>query len=111
MVPIDNNFLEELGLGSVPQEEKDKMVAHIQLTLQDRIGAVMETKLNESQLDEFDNILSSGDIEATKAWLGTNLSDYDQIVQEEIRKIKEEIKPQVASIVQNPANSAPPTSL
>lgn len=112
MAKIDDTFLEELGLSSVPQDEKNKMLVHIQQILQDRIGTIAEKTLSEEKRDELDRLATGPDCPSSIApWLEINLPGYQAIVEEEVRKIREEIKPQVASIVQNPANSAPPTSL
>lgn len=97
---IDNNYLEELGLGSIPQDEKDRMLADIRETLADRIGAQVETRLDEAKLDEFDGVIGQNDQAATNAWLENNLPDYKQIVEEEMKKIRADIEPQVAPIVQ-----------
>ena len=100
MFNIDDNFLQELGLGIIPQEEKDKMLAHIKQTLQDRIGTQVETRLDEAKLDEFDGVIGQNDQAAINAWLENNLPDYKQIVEEEMGKIRTDIEPQVAAIVQ-----------
>jgi hypothetical protein len=64
MFQIDDKFLSELGLGALPQSEKDKMKAHIYETLEMQVGMRLASGMTEAQLDEFEGFMS-GDV--TKA--------------------------------------------
>lgn len=97
MINIDYNFLDELGLGAVDSQEKDLMIADIKAALQSRLGEAVEQKLDDQKAEELAN-LSEEKPETVEAWLQTNLPDYQQIIEQEIQKIKTEIKPQVAGI-------------
>ena len=99
---ITEQFLNDLGLGSVSEEEKARMLAHIQETLEERIGARIEQAVNDdTKMDEFDNLSAGGDKQAVSNWLNQNVPNHHHIVAEELEKIKTEIRPQVASIVQS----------
>jgi len=104
---IDDKFLEELGLGSVPEEEKERMIADTQETLQERIGKRADEALTDETRQQLEALIDdpSGDQEAVKNWLATNLPNYNQIVAEELERIKEEIRPQVAGILQTLSSS------
>ncbi len=100
MQALTNALLDELGLGSIPQDEKDRMLADIEEALASQVGHRAEELLSEEKLDELDKLTDSGSgQEEINSWLGTNLANYQQIVDEELAKIKNEIKPQVEGIV------------
>jgi len=97
---IDNNFLASLGLGSIPEEEKKRMLLDIAENLMAKVGLRVEAQLNEDQLQAYDQLLENSDASAIQQWLQTNVPDYQRIVSEEIDKLREEIKPQVPGILQ-----------
>ena len=53
MFQLDDNLLRELGLGSLPPAEKNKMLAHIYETLELRVGMKLAEQMTDAQLDEF----------------------------------------------------------
>lgn len=103
---IDNNFLADLGLASIPEEEKRLMIVDIYKLLSARIGERAEQALDEAKQEEFGQTLDSGDQEAVTAWLANNLPNYQAIVSEEVEKVKEEIRPQVPGIVAEFSNQS-----
>lgn len=98
MTPIDNAFLDSLGLQDVPADEKQLMIADIQETLAERIGSRAEGLLDEAKLDELDKVAENNPA-GVKDWLYANLPNYQQVVEEEVAKIKEEILSQVPGIL------------
>lgn len=64
MFQIDDKFLASLGLEALPQEEKEKMKAHIYETLEMRVGMRLASGMSNQQLTEFEGFMS-GDV--TKA--------------------------------------------
>lgn len=108
MFKLDNAFLEELGLGSLPPAEKNKMLAHIYETLEMRVGMRLAEQMSNEQLDEFESYINRQDEAGALKWLETNFPNYKQVVAEELDKLKNEIKqvsPQiVAQSVQNNAH-------
>ena len=46
MFKLDENLLIELGLGSLPPEEKNKMLAHIYETLEMRVGMKLAEQMS-----------------------------------------------------------------
>lgn len=101
MVQIDDQFLDDLGLSSIPQDQKDLMRADITESLADRIGVKAEQVLSKDKLAELDGVINGarGNQAVIDGWLVANLPDYQQIIDAEVAKIKEEISPQVAGIV------------
>ena len=86
---FNEQFLQEMGLSSMPEEQKKKFLAYIQEELEIRIGERIAKGLTETQLNEFDMI--SDQSEATK-WLEKNRPDYREIVARTIEEMKQEIR-------------------
>lgn len=122
MFQLDDNLLQELGLGSLPTSEKNKMLAHIYETLELRVGMRLADQMSDEQLDEFEKFIDSNDEAGALKWLETNFPDYKQVVAEELDKLKNEVRSQAPAIVEatmaelasqggeNQSQQAPPTS-
>lgn len=74
---LDDKFLEEIGLGTLPEAEKPKMRAHIYETLEMRVGMRLASGMSNQQLNEFESFVS-GDIARAKAYLDTWKADWEQ---------------------------------
>jgi predicted RNA-binding Zn ribbon-like protein len=99
MFKLDNALLEELGLGSLPAAEKNKMLAHIYETLEMRVGMKLAEQMTDAQLDEFEVFINKDDQAGALKWLETNFPNYKQVVAEELDKLKAEIKSNAAQIL------------
>lgn len=99
MFQIDDKFLESLGLGALPQEEKDKMKAHIYETLEMRVGMTLASNMTEAQLDEFEGLMNQNDEAGALKWLETNFPNYRQVVADELEKLKSEISASAPEII------------
>ena len=99
MFQLDDNLLQQLGLGSLPADEKNKMLAHIYETLELRVGMRLADQMTDAQLDEFEGFIDRNDEEGALHWLETNFPDYKQVVADELEKLKSEIKAQAPQIV------------
>lgn len=91
MFKLDNAFLEELGLGSLPAVEKNKMLAHIYETLEMRVGMRLAEQMSNEQLDEFESYINKQDESGALKWLESNFPDYKKVVAQELEKLKAEI--------------------
>lgn len=103
MFKLDNALLEELGLGALPPEEKNKMLAQIYETLEMRVGMKLAEQMTNEQLDEFEGFIDRNDEAGALTWLETNFPNYKQVVAEELEKLKAEIKqtaPQILAALQ-----------
>ena len=85
---FDDNFLQEMGLSAMPEDQKQQFLDYIQEELEVRIGERISKGLTEVQLIEFDMITDQS--EATK-WLEKNRPDYREIVNRTIEEMKSEI--------------------
>ena len=54
---LDFTTLDELGLGSLPVEDKRKMLTHILETLEMRVGTTLASRMTDEQLDEFERLM------------------------------------------------------
>lgn len=108
MLKLDNNLLEELGLGTLPEEQKKAMLQHIYETLELRVGTQLANQMTDKQLEEFERFIDAGgDQNQAQAlqWLETNLPNYKQVVNEVFEALKAEIKglaPQLMASAQQP---------
>jgi hypothetical protein len=100
MFQLDDNLLQELGLGSLPPAEKNKMLGHIYETLELRVGMRLAEQMSDEQLDEFEAFIDRNDESGALHWLETNFPDYKKVVAEELEKLKGEIKAQAPAIVE-----------
>ena len=119
MFKLDDNLLKELGLGTLPPQEKNAMLAHIYETLEMRVGMKLAQQMSEQQLDEFETLMpTEKDSDTAKqekekkalTWLEANFPNYKQVVADELNTLKAEIKASSQDIVaasqQNQANAA-----
>ncbi len=100
MFKLDNDFLIELGLGALPADDKNKMLAHIYETLEMRVGMKLAEQMSDAQLDEFEGFINRNDEAGALTWLETNFPNYKQVVAEELERLKNEIRqvsPQIVS--------------
>lgn len=93
---FDEQFLQEMGLSAMPEDQKQKFLAYIQEELEVRIGERISKGLTEVQLNEFDMITDPAD--AAK-WLERNRPDYREIVARTVDEMKAEIRANRAKLV------------
>ena len=102
MLKLDNNLLEELGLGSLPDDQKKAMLQHIYETLELRVGTQLANQMTDRQLEEFEQFIDAGgdnNQEQALHWLETNLPNYKQVVNDVFEALKTEITRTAPQIV------------
>ena len=107
MLKLDNNLLDELGLGTLPEDQKRSMLQHIYDTLELRVGTNLANQMTDRQLEEFEKFIDDGgDANQAQAlqWLEANLPNYKQVVNDVFEALKQEIKQMAPQII---AASAP----
>ena len=75
MFQLDDNFLEELGLGQLPEEQKKAFLEHVYSQLELRVGTRLSDGLSEEQLAEFESFIDR-DHDKVRQWISTNAPDY-----------------------------------
>ena len=98
---LDENFLNDLGLGSASDDKKQAFLGQVLETLELRVGNRLSENLTDEQLDDFERVVgqaedSSG---AAEQWLKASNPDYEAIVQEELMKLKNELQANISAIV------------
>ncbi len=77
MYQLDDKFLDDLGLSSLPEEQKKPFLQHIYDELQLRVGERLSEGLTDEQLDEFEAIIDHKD-EVVNPWIERFAPDYRQ---------------------------------
>lgn len=99
MIKLDDNLLNELGLGALPKEEKTAFLRHMYETLEMRVGSRLAERMTNAQMAEFEQFINSNDEQGAFRWLEANFPNYKDVVAEEFSKLKEEVRPLAQQIV------------
>lgn len=75
MFQLDEKFLNDLGLGDLPEEQKKPFLQHIYNELELRVGTRLSEGMNDEQLDEFESIIDQKE-GVVDAWLEKNIPNY-----------------------------------
>ena len=75
MFQLDDTFLEELGLGQLPSDQKKAFLEHVHSQLELRVGTRLSEGLSDAQLSEFESFVDR-DIDKVQAWIQTHTPDY-----------------------------------
>lgn len=89
MFSLDDKFLEEVGLGSMPEEQKKPFLQHTYLQLEKQVGESLSSGMSEEQLSEFEAIIDHKD-EVVGPWLERNVPGYQS--REDFQKIAQAMK-------------------
>lgn len=83
MFQLDDQFLKDLGLDQMPDDQKQAFLAHIYNELELRVGVRLSEGLSDAQLAEFEAFVDRDD-EKVRAWVAANSPDYinDQVYQQ-----------------------------
>ena len=84
---IDDEFLKEVGLSVMPEEQKRAFLEYVEGEIEVRIGERISEGIPVKKLREFEKL---GDEEAL-AWLKENKPNFIEIVDEVIAEMKAEI--------------------
>lgn len=108
-IKIDNDLLQELGLATLPDAEKNSLLKHIYETLEMRVGMRLADQMTNEQLDEFEQYFEAKDDAGAFKWLETNFPNYKEIVQQEFDKLKGEVGQSAPQILAASGQQAPQT--
>lgn len=107
---LDDNFLNDLGLGGLPDDQKQAFLQHVLETLELRVGTKLSEGLSDEQLEEFEKLTpepnDSPEVAEQKQrsalqWLETNRPNYRQVVADELEALKNEIRQNADNILGN----------
>lgn len=108
MIKLDDNLLKELGLATLPTDEKKKLLAHVYETLEMRVGMELAKLMSDAQLTDFEQFINKNDESGALKWLETNFPNYKDVVGAEFAKLKDEVKQFAPQILSTAENSLPP---
>jgi len=75
MFKLDDEFLKDLGLDQMPEDQKKAFLEHIYSQLELRVGTKLSEGLSDEQLGEFESFVDR-DEQKVHAWVGANTPDY-----------------------------------
>lgn len=75
MFQLDDKFLQDLGLGELPDNQKQAFLEQVYSSLEERVGVQLSEGLSDEQLEEFEAIIDRN-TEKVDAWLVANVPDY-----------------------------------
>jgi len=100
MIKLDADLLAKLGLEGLPTWERDLFLAHINETLEMRVGVKLADGFSNQQLDEFETFFENKDEAGAFKWLEAEVPDYKKIVAAEFDILKEELSEQSSVILE-----------
>lgn len=77
MFQLDDAFLQEVGLGALPDDQKKMFLDHFREQLELRVGTCLSEGLSDAQLQEFESFIDRDD-EKVAAWLAANVPNYPE---------------------------------
>lgn len=75
MFELNEAFLADIGIASMPQPARDTLVANIKKMIQDRITIKLADELTDEKVNELERISTSHD--DARWWLGENIPRYE----------------------------------
>ena len=75
MFRLDEQFLKDIGLDGLPEEQKKPFLQHIYSELELRVGTRLSDGLSDAQLEEFEKIIDR-DQEKIQNWLAEHAPTY-----------------------------------
>lgn len=80
---ITKQLLDEAGI-DLSDQNVDTLIAHLNQTLEERVGTEITESLNDDQLKALLDVQETGNDEAVGAWLEQNVPELQEITQDEI---------------------------
>lgn len=83
MFQLDDNFLQSVGLGGLPDDQKKAFLDYLREQLEIRVGTKLSDGLSSAQLDEFESFIDRKE-DKVYEWLSANVPNYqeDQVYQQ-----------------------------
>lgn len=75
MFQLDDQFLKDLGVDQLPEDQKQAFLEHVYSQLELRVGTRLSEGLSDEQLAQFESFVDR-DEEKVKAWISANAPDY-----------------------------------
>lgn len=75
MFQLDDNFLHDVGLAGLPDDQKQAFLQHIYEELELRVGTKLSEGLSEQQMSEFESFVDQNE-DKVRDWFNKNMPDY-----------------------------------
>lgn len=75
MFQLDDQFLQDIGLADLPEEQKKPFLQHVYDQLEYRVGVRLSEGMSDAQLEEFESIIDRK-IEIIDAWVAQYAPDF-----------------------------------
>jgi len=75
MFQLDDKFLSDIGLATMPEEQKKPFLQHTYDQLEYKVGIRLSEGMTDDQLEEFEAIIDRKD-DIISAWLSANAPNY-----------------------------------
>lgn len=75
MFQLDDNFLQDVGLAALPDDQKQAFLQHIYQELELRVGTKLSEGLSEDQMGEFEAFVDQNE-DKVRRWFEKNMPDY-----------------------------------
>lgn len=77
MFQLDDKFLQDVGLGGLPEDQKKLFLDHFREQLELRVGTKLSEGLSDAQLEEFESFIDRKD-DKVNAWIAANVPNYQE---------------------------------
>lgn len=85
MFQLDDQFLQDVGLGAMPDDQKQAFLQHIYSELELRVGTKLSEGLSDDQMAEFEAFIDR-DAEKVEVWFAAHLPNYAE--QQDYQQLK-----------------------
>lgn len=85
MFQLDDQFLQDVGLGAMPDDQKQAFLQHIYSELELRVGTKLSEGLSNDQMAEFEAFIDR-DSEKVEQWFNQHLANYAE--QQDYQQLK-----------------------
>ncbi len=85
MFQLDDQFLQDVGLGGMPDDQKQAFLQHIYSELELRVGTKLSEGLSDDQMAEFESFIDRN-AETVETWFSAHLPNYAE--QQDYQQLK-----------------------
>ncbi len=78
MFQLDDKFLQDVGLGDLPEDQKQAFLQHIYSELELRVGTKLSEGMSEDQLAQFEAFVDQNE-QKVNAWFDQYLANYREL--------------------------------
>jgi hypothetical protein len=103
---LADDLLNRMGLADLPEEEKQETLENILVTLDTRVANRVAEELSEEQINQFSQMadVEDPDEQAIADWLKNNVPNYEQVLNEEAEKMRNEAQSVADKVMNKPSS-------